>query len=289
MNWKQVIPWVLVAPLMLILFTQAAFAQAVPALLVPADARALSMGGTALQRDADKLDVKAFYGIWAPGSAGNTLAGGDGFFRVNGRVSLSAEGRAFLDKPYQGSSPQGQAAGTFRPVDWIAGAGVKVGIADAFAIGVKARVVSSAIAEDAKAFAFCGDVDFTYTGEIVTASVGARNLGSRINYGGDASYPLPALAALQGCVNPLDGFTVSAGVDYLFSGALMAGLGLEYSFADIVSLRGGFHYGDPAKAIPTYVSFGLGLQFAGVHFDAAFLTASKTLGNTLLFSLGYAF
>jgi len=56
-----------------------------------------------------------------------------------------------------------------------------------------------------------------------------------------------------------------------------------------VSLRGGFHYGDPAKAIPTYVSFGLGLQLAGVHFDAAFLTASKTLGNTLLFSLGYAF
>ena len=273
----------------LVLATQAAFAQAVPALLVPADARALSMGGTALQRDADKLDVKAFYGIWAPGSAGNTLAGGDGFFRVNGRVSLSAEGRAFLDKPYQGSSPQGQATGTFRPVDWIAGAGVKVGIADAFAVGVKARVVSSAIAEDAKAFAFCGDVDFTYTGEFVTASVGARNLGSRINYGGDASYPLPALAALQGCVTPLDGFTVSAGVDYLFSCALMAGLGLEYRFADIVSLRGGFHYGDPAKAIPTYVSFGLGLQFAGVHFDAAFLTASKTLGNTLLFSLGYAF
>lgn len=289
MNWKQVIPWVLVAPLMLILFTQAAFAQAVPALLVPADARALSMGGTALQRDADKLDVKAFYGIWAPGSAGNTLAGGDGFFRVSGRVSLSAEGRAFLDKPYQGSSPQGQATGTFRPVDWLAGAGVKVGIADAFAVGIKARVVSSAIAEDAKAFAFCGDVDITYTGEIVTASVGVRNLGSKINYGGDASYSLPTLAALQGSVEPLDGFTIGAEVDYLFAGALMAGLGLEYTIADIVSLRGGFHYGDPAKAIPTYVSLGLGLQFAGVRLDASFLTASKTLGNTLMFSLGYAF
>ena len=43
------------------------------------------------------------------------------------------------------------------------------------------------------------------------------------------------------------------------------------------------------KAIPMYASLGLGLQFAGFHLDAAFLTASKTLGNTFMVSLGYAF
>ena len=69
----------------------------------------------------------------------------------------------------------------------------------------------------------------------------------------------------------------------------MAGLGLEYTLADIVSLRGGFHYGDAAKALPTYASLGLGLQFAGVSLDVTFLTASQSLGNTLLFGLGYSF
>ena len=246
-------------------------------------------GGTALQRDADKLDVKAFYGIWAPGSAGNTLAGGDGFFRVSGRVSLSAEGRAFLGKPYETTFAQGQAGTTFQPVDWLAGAGVKVSISDAFAVGVKARMVSSAIAENTKGLAFCGDLNFSYTGSIATASVGVRNLGSKINYGGDASYSLPTLAALQGSVEPLDGFTIGAEVDYLFAGGLMAGIGLEYTFADIVSVRAGFHYGDPAKAMPMYASLGLGVQFAGFRLDAAFLTASKTVGNTLLLGLGYSF
>ena len=275
--------------IILILAAQSAFAQAVPALLVPADARALSMGGVALQPDANKLAVKAFYSMWAPKSAGNTLVGGDVFFHAIGRVSLSFEGCAFLGKPYETTFAQGQAGTTFQPVDWLAGAGVKVSISDAFAVGVKARMVSSAIAENAKGLAFCGDLNFSYTGSIATASVGVRNFGSKINYGGDASYSLPTLAALQGSVEPLDGFTIGAEVDYLFAGALMAGLGLEYTIADIVSLRGGFHYGDPAKAIPMYVSLGLGLQFAGVRLDASFLTASKTLGNTLMFSLGYAF
>jgi len=54
-------------------------------------------------------------------------------------------------------------------------------------------------------------------------------------------------------------------------------------------LRGGFHYGDAAKALPTYASLGLGLQYAGVRLDVAFLTASQSLGNTLLFGLGYSF
>ena len=275
--------------IILILAAQSAFAQAVPALLVPADARALSMGGVALQQDANNLAVKAFYSRWAPKSAGNTLVVGDDFFHAIGRVSLSFEGCAFLGKPYETTFAQGQAGTTFQPVDWLAGAGVKVSISDAFAVGVKARMVSSAIAENTKGLAFCGDLNFSYTGSIATASVGVRNLGSKINYGGDASYSLPTLAALQGSVEPLDGFTIGAEVDYLFAGALMAGLGLEYTIADIVSLRGGFHYGDPAKAIPMYVSLGLGLQFAGVRLDASFLTASKTLGNTLMFSLGYAF
>ena len=43
------------------------------------------------------------------------------------------------------------------------------------------------------------------------------------------------------------------------------------------------------RILPTYASLGLGLQYAGIHLDVTFLTASKTLGNTLLFGLGYAF
>ena len=98
-----------------------------------------------------------------------------------------------------------------------------------------------------------------------------------------------SMAAVSGGVRPVSGLTIGAEVDYLFQGGLMAGLGVEYTIVDIVSLRGGFHYGDAAKAVPMYASLGLGVKFAGVHLDAAFLLASKTLGNTLMFGLGYSF
>ena len=82
---------------------------------------------------------------------------------------------------------------------------------------------------------------------------------------------------------------MAAEADYLFAGALMAGFGLEYCIQQIAFLRAGFHYGDAAKALPTFVSLGAGVQFACVHLDLSFLTASKTLGNSLMVGLGYAF
>ena len=267
---------------------QPVFAQAVPALLVPADSRSLAMGDVALPSDASKLDVQAFYGMWAPKSANNSVIGADALFRVGKRVSLSLEGRYFMEQPYDVTSAQGMVTGSFRPNDLIIGAGVSVAFAKVFGATIKGRYVASAIAENAKGGAFCGDLSVDYRAEKAFASLGIRNLGSQLTYGG-ASYALPAMAAVSGGVRPVSGLTVGAEVDYLFSGALMAGLGVEYTFVDIVSLRGGFHYGDPAKAIPMYVSVGLGVQFKGVHLDVAFLTASKTLGNSLMFGLGYRF
>lgn len=275
--------------LCMILAAQAAFAQAAPSLLVPADARGLALGGVQLPSDASKLDVRAFYGMWAPQTAGSSLIGADVFFRAGKKVDLSVEGRTFLDKPYDVTTAQGQVRGTFRPNDLIVGLGVRVNVSDAFSIGLKARMISSAIAENAKGTAFGGDLDVAYTGEIFRVSLGARNIGSKLSYGGKQSYALPGLAALQGSVCPVEGLTIAAEADYLFSGAMMAALGVEYTIAEIVSLRGGFHYGDAAKALPTFASVGLGAQFSGVRLDVTFLTASKTIGNTLMFGVGYSF
>lgn len=272
-----------------VLLFQLASAQAVPALLIPSDTRSMALGGVTMQPEADKLDVQAFYGMWAPKAADNTMIGGNAFIRIGGRIGITVEGRVFKDKPYELITAQALPAGSsFSPMDMIVGAGASYSLTEAFTVGAKARMVSSAIAADAKGSAFCGDLSVTYAKDFYSATVAMRNLGGRISYGG-AAYSLPALAALQGNVTPLKGLTAAAEVDYLFAGSLMASLGLEYGIADIVFLRGGIHYCDAANGIPTHASLGLGVQFAGVHLDAAFLTASKTLRNSLMFTLGYSF
>lgn len=57
----------------------------------------------------------------------------------------------------------------------------------------------------------------------------------------------------------------------------------------IAFLRAGYHYGTRDKGLPSFASTGLGLKFAGVELNAAYLFASEALGGTMTFGLGYSF
>lgn len=284
-------------------FALAASAQALPSLLVGADPAAAATGGSALARAADAFavdnnaaamslssrdfGVAASYGIWAPGTADNMLAGLGFYFKLNDRMALGFSGRMLRDKPYDITSATGQVTGSFAPGDLLAGAGFSFAVADGLSLGVTGRFTSSSIAPEMKGSAIGADITAMYAGESFSAAAGLCNLGTPVSYGG-ASYAQPALVRAGGAFSA-SGLTASAEADYLLSGALMAGLGLEYCIADIAFLRAGYHYGDASKALASFASLGLGLQFSGVSLDLAFLTASDTLANTLLFGVGYSF
>ena len=226
------------------------------------------------------------YNMWAPSSSSMGIAGLGGFFRF-GKVAVAMDGRYFIEEPYEIISSVSKVIGTVQPKEMMAGLGVAFQVAEPLSIGLTGRYYSSSIAEKAKGSAFCVDADVSFRKGGLAAMAGVANLGTKISYGG-SSYALPALAK-GGAAYSLAGLTASVEADYLFSGAFMAGLGLEYGIADIAFVRAGYHYGDAAKALPSYASLGLGAQFAGVSLDFAFLTASESLGNTLLFGLGYSF
>ena len=284
-------------------FALAASAQALPSLLVGADPVAAATGGSALARSAGAyavdnnaaamalssrdFSVAASYGMWAPSTADNTLAGLGVFYKLNDKMAFGFTGRMLKDKPYDITSATGQVTGSFAPGDMTAGVGFSYAVADGLAVGVAGRFVSSSIAQDMKGSAFGADITAMYSRGGLNAALGIANLGSKVSYGG-ASYALPMMVR-GGVAYSVAGLTASAEADYLFSGALMAGLGVEYGIADIAFLRAGYHYGDSAKALASYASLGLGLQFAGVSLDLAFLTASETLGNTLMLGIGYCF
>ena len=284
-------------------FALAASAQALPSLLVGADPAAAATGGSALARAADafavdnnaasmalssnSFSVGASFGMWAPNTADNTLAGLGFYYRLSDKMALGFSGRMLRDKPYDIASATGQVTGSFAPSDLLAGLGFSFAVTDGLSLGVTGRFASSAIAPDMKGSAFGADITAMYAAESFSAAVGLCNLGTPISYGG-ASYSQPMLIRAGGAFSA-SGLTASAEADYLLSGALMAGLGLEYCVADLAFIRAGYHYGDAAKALASYASLGLGLQFSGISLDLAFLTASETLGNSLLFGIGYSF
>ncbi len=77
--------------------------------------------------------------------------------------------------------------------------------------------------------------------------------------------------------------------DYYLSGDITAASGAEYSFKNFIFLRAGYHYGSKDKGLPSFASAGLGVKFAGVQLNAAYLLASETLGGSLMIGLGYSF
>ena len=286
----------------LLLGAVAAQAQSLPFLLTPTDARTAAMAGAsaalpggsfapdnsmaAAALDSRTAAFAAGYNLWAPKTAKMGIASLGGWYRT-GRLAIGLDGRYCIEQPYDIVSGVGKTVGSYTPKEFSAALGFAYRIADPFSIGLTARFISSNLADKAAGTAVGADITALYSAAGFSAALGVSNLGTAIRYG-NATYAQPAYARL-GAAYTVSGFTASAEVDYLFSGALMAGLGLEYTLADIVSLRGGFHYGDAAKALPTYASLGLGLQYAGFRLDVAFLTASQSLGNTLLFGLGYSF
>ena len=73
-----------------------------------------------------------------------------------------------------------------------------------------------------------------------------------------------------------------------FTGGLGIGAGAQLSIVDILHLRAGYHLGADAP-VPSFLSLGAGVTFAGVSIETCFLTASPTIGNTVGIALGVKF
>lgn len=264
-----------------------AMAQSMPALLIPTDAKSLSMGGAvvALEPQAE-LDIDALFGIWAPSTADNTVAGLDVRYKVSDKFAFIVDGSLFKDKPYEITNAEGKITGSFAPSEMLFGLGGRFGLTDVVSVEAKAKMFMSSLGADLKGSAFGADVIVRYHADGLNVAAGAANLGTPIKFG-NKSYPMPMMAK-AGASYTVSGFTASAEADYLFSGALMAGLGVEYCYDEIVFLRAGFHYGDAAKALPTFASVGAGFKFSGFKLNVAYVTANPNIGNSVMFTLGYS-
>lgn len=255
----------------------------------PANAFAVESNMAAAALSASKMAFGAGYDIWQPNASKTGIVSVGGFFRVGDNLAIGAGFKNFAEPEYTYASAEGRSTISFKPSEMAVSIGGAYKLSDAFSLGLDAKVALSTLADFAKATAVAADLTLAYSANGLSAGLAVSNIGGKVTYSGsDASYALP-MSARAGAAYTVSGFTASLEADYIFNGGLMAGLGAEYWIKEIVAVRAGFHYGDSAKAIPTYASLGLGAKFAGVSLNAAYLLASETLGGTMMFGLAYAF
>lgn len=279
-------------------------AQALSSMLVPSDPESAAMGGVSVASRANafaldnnasaiSLSEKTFavgvsYGYWAPETSSNHNMGLGAFVRVSDRVGIGISGKYIMDRPMDITTESGAVTGRFTPHDLIGSAAVSVRVACGVAVGLTAKIANSSIGEGLSGTAFGADLSVAWHGKSFRAGAALCNAGSRISYGGD-SYAIPMSVKAGAAWESSFGLEADIEADYLFSGAFMAGAGLEYSIFDIGFVRAGYHYGDRTEGLASFVSAGVGVRFAGLSLDFTYITASQTLNNTLLCSLGYSF
>lgn len=297
----------------LLLFHGALSAQSVPFLDVNPDAHVMGMAntGTVMYANAfsiwsnssstlfsdQKMDIAASYGMWQPSVSGNNVISVAGYGRVAKFMSITAGVKYYTHKPYDISDANGNITGTFSPKEMSAGIGLAFKILPILSASANVHYVMSDMGGPKKANAVSADFGAMVHLKFMNIGVTASNIGSKINYGGASSYSLPANLKIgvgtSQTFSDIHKITANLQGGMTFHNTAFFGeLGAEYMYNELVAARVGFHYGNPDKTIPPYVSVGLGAKFFGISLNAAYLiavTASSPLKNTFSVSVGWGF
>lgn len=284
-------------------------AQTMPSLLLDQDPVSIAVGSARVASDGDAfalqnnvasmsfaeetMSVKAGFTLWQPSYANMKNIGLGGIYRISDRLGLGLDFKYLMKQPYSGVTGNGSAIrdSEFRPSEINFAAGVSYAFLDCLSAGVALRYAGSSLSPDAKANIFGADLGLFFSMNSVRAGLSVNNLGTKVKYS-EKAYPQPMLLKAGAGYDLTMGTSVlsfDAEADILFAGGVMAGVGCEYSFRDMVFARAGYHYGNSANVVPSHGAAGLGLKIVGINLDVAYIFGSKVLANSMCVSLGYSF
>lgn len=236
-------------------------------------------------------DLGASYVSWSPSQVKTTMINAGGSYKVNDKIGVAAAYTEGSYEAYESFDLAGVSKGMFTPKQMYAGIGLSYKFNDALAFGVNAGYASQTFAEEVSYSALSADIYAMYVAGKMRFAAGLTELGPKV-VSESGEFSLPAAVRL-GCgydvMDEADHF-VSVAVDasYYLAGSVAAAFGASYEFKDMLAFRAGYRYGGESL-LPSFASAGLGIRFAGVSLDLAYLFAGETLSNTLCVGLGYSF
>lgn len=294
-----------------IMMPMLASAQALPFVAADYDPSTVAMGGaSAVQTSSiaysafhnpaavpfaqQKADVAAGFAMWAPGGVSTNVVSVAGAFNMNQKLGIAAGFAYGMNPAYDVTDASGSSKGQFKPSEMQLKAGVSYRFLPFLSVGANVGYASSKLAEgasygslDADVFLMAGFGDFRI-------AAGVSDLGSGVTSASGAKFSLPTAGTIgfgyQTVAAEKHGIEAMAEADYYFAGAFAAALGASYTYDDMVFARAGYRYGGKS-VIPSFLSLGAGVKFAGARLDLAYLIGAgdSPVGNTLALSVGYSF
>ncbi len=228
----------------------------------------------------------------SPGTVGCGIYAGTGL-KIGKRIGLAVAGNYNPGSSYEVFDDFGNYGGSFKTSSMMFSAGLGVKVIDMLSLGVNLKYASESIAPGSTPGAFASDVYAMFKWNGLGVSAGVVNVGTKVKDESGAAFALPSSArmAVNYATTFAAGHYVEANLDadFYFSGKPSVALGAQYGFNDIVFVRAGYRYS--RTVVPSFASVGLGVGFAGVRLNAAYLiaTGNAPQKNTISIGLEYGF
>lgn len=240
------------------------------------------------------VGARATYGRWMPDGASSSRASASAAYN-SGRFGIGVAYSGIFHSPYEVIDDHGGLEGTFAPSDMKLSLGAGFRLPGDFSIGAVLEYLESSLTSEQNYNGFAASLYAAYSRGPLSLSLGVEDLGPSVKGISGTKYALPSSALLSGAYEFgfSENHSLSAALDCnaYFTGAFSAALGAEYSFRDLAFLRAGYRYATRTAPIPAFASCGAGLRLWGVGIEAAYIipAADTPIGNSLVFSLNYAF
>lgn len=247
----------------------------------------------------DDFAVSANYTMWQPKmiSMNNFAIGA--FYKFSDRYTVGIGARGLMQPLGKITDSNGQAimdGGTSTKISAEVSFGMR--IIEGFAAAVNVHFFYSMLAPDVTGIGYAADLDLMYSHKYFNVALSAKNLGPAMKYAGNPSdLPMDIRLGYSGDYEVVDDIldiTPAFDVNYLLNNkTLSAGIGAEFEFIDMVSLRGGYRYSANDMVLPSYATVGVGVEFFNIALDAAYYiglgSAADILSNSFKVGLSYRF
>jgi hypothetical protein len=288
-------------------FISSSFGQAVPFLNAFSDTRTAAMGnaGYALPSpfgahrntaaiiadNAPTTAVAISYLLWQPQNANTSLLNAGGYTQFK-NWGLAAGFRSNSLPTIEKTDEQGNVTGTFSPSEYVAEVGLGCKINSLLSAGAAFRYLSSDMGGEKKGIAMAADISMLYSNGNISAGIGISNIGSKITYD-LTEYVLPARLNAGGAyrysIDDKHALTGIADAAYQLSSGytgLAVGIGAEYTYNHLLSMRTGYHLENSAMGA-SYATLGCGVHLSAFEFGFACIIAGNNhvMRQTMMFSL----
>ncbi len=246
-------------------------------------------------------EVAASWQQRSPEHLEETFCSGGGAVRIDDRMVASAGFSMGRSGEYTVYDASGLSGGSFAPKNLEAGAGFGYRFTEHLSAGANVRYLSSELSPDVSYNAVSFDIMAMATAPLSGSTLlkwaaGVSTVGPEIRGSDGARYSLPsstvAAAGIESGIGGRHKVTAEADADWYFKDGFAASLGASWTWADMVSVRAGYHYGGDT-VVPSYLSAGLGVKWWKVRLDFAYMFPTgdyaDLMKNSLCLGIGLAF